>query len=159
MKETMQVHTSMLQNLIKKVSGVVTEAATLPEGLKFPLETVDQLEEMETHLIDPGVRTGLVNVLSEIGGRNIDECVKRVMKFIISDTLATKMNMSGMNNKKAFGPTNLFEAVYRGVKRHSQTSDCTRRSVEHAVAKWLIGGRNRSGNRIRRATGATLSAN
>lgn len=63
MKETLQVHTSMLQNLLKKVSGVVTEAATLPEGLKFPVESVDQLEEMETHLIDPGVRTGLVSLI------------------------------------------------------------------------------------------------
>lgn len=53
-----------------------------------------------------------MNVLGEIGGRNIDECVKRVMKFISSDTLATKLNMSGRNNKKAFGPTNLFETVY-----------------------------------------------
>ena len=62
MKETQQVHTSMLQILLKKVSGVVTEAATLPEGLKFALETVEQLEETETHLIDPGVRTGLVSL-------------------------------------------------------------------------------------------------
>lgn len=99
-----------------------------------------------------------MNVLGEIGGRNIDECVKRIMKFIISDTLATNLNMSGRNNKKGFGPTNLFETVYRGVKKNSQTSDCTRRNVEHAVAKWLIGGRDRSGNRMRRATGATLSA-
>lgn len=63
MKETQQVHTSMLQNLMKKVSGVVTEAATLPESLKFPLETVDQLEAMETHLVDPSVRTGLVSLI------------------------------------------------------------------------------------------------
>ena len=27
------------------------------------------------------------------------------------------------------------------------------------MAKWLIGGRDRSGNRMRKATGATLSAN
>lgn len=53
----------MLQNLLKKVNGVVTEAATLPEGLKFPLETVDQLEEMETFLLDPDVRTGLVSLI------------------------------------------------------------------------------------------------
>ena len=53
-----------------------------------------------------------MNVLGEIGGRNIDECVKRIMKFIISDTLATNLNMSGRNNKKGFGPTNLFEIVY-----------------------------------------------
>ena len=63
MKQTQQVHTSMLQNILKKGSGVVTEAATLPEELKFALETVDQLEEMETHLIDPGVRTGLVSLI------------------------------------------------------------------------------------------------
>ena len=63
MKETQQVNTSMLQNLLKKVSGVVTETATLPEGSKFPLETMDQLEEMETHLIDPDVRTGLVSLI------------------------------------------------------------------------------------------------
>lgn len=62
-KEILQVHTNMLQNILKKGSGVVTEAATLPEGLKFPLETVEQLEEMETHLIDPGVRTGLIHRL------------------------------------------------------------------------------------------------
>ena len=30
--------------------------------------------------------------------------------------------------------------------------------MEHAEAKWLMGGRDRSGNRMRRATGATLSA-
>ena len=50
-----------------------------------------------------------MNVLGEIGGRNIDECV---MKFIISDTLTTKLNLSGRNNKRAFGPTNLLETVY-----------------------------------------------
>lgn len=59
-----------------------------------------------------------MNVLGEIGGRNIDECVKRVVKFIMSDTLATKLNMSGRINKKAFGPTNLFETVYSKYFSH-----------------------------------------
>ena len=51
-----------------------------------------------------------------------------------------------------------FFLVLGAVKKNSQTSDCTRRNVEHAEAKWLMGGRDRSGNRMRRATGATLSA-
>ena len=38
--------------------------------------------------------------------------MKCVMKFIISDTLTTKLNMSRRNNKRAFGPTNLLETVY-----------------------------------------------
>ena len=53
-----------------------------------------------------------MNVLGEIGGWNLDECVRRIMKFIIRNTLATKLNMSGRNNKKGFGSTNLFETVY-----------------------------------------------
>ena len=65
-KETQQVHTSMLQTLLKRGSGVVAEAASLPETLQFPLESVEKLEDMETHLIDPGVRTALVSSLQYV---------------------------------------------------------------------------------------------
>lgn len=37
------------------------------------------------------------------------------------------------------------------VKRNTQTASCNRKDVESAVAKWLLGSRDRNGGRVLRA--------
>lgn len=48
------------------------------------------------------------------------------------------------------GCYNLFLAG--GLKKNAMTSTVTGKDVEKAVGKWLIGARDRGGNRLARAT-------
>jgi hypothetical protein len=47
------------------------------------------------------------------GGRNIDELVRRVMKFLMKNSLERQFNMVGRFGKRAFGQTALFNIIYR----------------------------------------------
>uniref|UniRef100_UPI00358EE34C uncharacterized protein isoform X2 n=1 Tax=Myxine glutinosa TaxID=7769 RepID=UPI00358EE34C len=148
-KEALKVHSSMLQSLVR-MSRTTQEEAIMPEGLDFPLQSLADFEVMEGKLSDPAIQNGLVHVLGDLGGRTLDECTRRTMQFVISTGLSMKINLHGRNGKKAFGPSHLFEVVCRSIKKNTQTSDCNKKEIETAVAKWLIGGRDRGGNRARR---------
>jgi hypothetical protein len=57
-----------------------------------------------------------VFVLADVGGRNLDEAVKRMMNFLVKNNLSIKFNFVGRNGKEAFGTTQLFEVLYRKYK-------------------------------------------
>ena len=51
-------------------------------------------------------------VLRDIGGCNIDEFVRRAMPFMITNSLAMRYNMSGLNGKMCFKNTIFWELIY-----------------------------------------------
>jgi hypothetical protein len=53
-----------------------------------------------------------VDVLSDIGGNDLDEVVKRTMKFLLAANVARELNLSGQSGKRSFGKLLLFEIMY-----------------------------------------------
>jgi hypothetical protein len=46
------------------------------------------------------------------GGCDLNDFVKRYMKFLLSDELARKFNLTGQRGKRAFKPLSLFEVIF-----------------------------------------------
>ncbi|XP_041362578.1 uncharacterized protein LOC121378467 [Gigantopelta aegis] len=90
-----------------------------------------------------------VIVLADVGGRTLDETVKRAMLYVMTNDVALKYNFTG-KEKRAFGEIHLWETVYRAVKRNTQLAACDRQQVASAVSKWLTGARDRNGRRAAR---------
>jgi hypothetical protein len=53
-----------------------------------------------------------IQVLVDIGGCDLTDFVKRNMKFLVSDELARKFNLTGQRGKRAFKPLSLFEVLF-----------------------------------------------
>ena len=50
--------------------------------------------------------------MSDIGGSDLDDVVKRVMKFMLSDDLARQYNFTGQKGKSKFSSLELSQVLY-----------------------------------------------
>ena len=51
-------------------------------------------------------------MLCDVGGRTLDEVVRRTMKFVMANDLARQFNVFGRFGKRPLGPTTLFSIIY-----------------------------------------------
>ncbi|XP_038126614.1 uncharacterized protein LOC119773626 [Cyprinodon tularosa] len=114
-KDTQRVHSRMLQSLLKQRDGPV--AAVLPEGARFPLQTVQDVEALEQKLLDPVFLKEVVAVVAEIGGSTVDEATRRMMAFIMDNPLSREYNFIGRHGKREFRGLKLFEVLYGPTDR------------------------------------------
>jgi len=52
-------------------------------------------------------------VLGDLGGRTLDETVRRMMQYLLDTDLALQFNVFGRHRKRAFGTSTLFTVVFR----------------------------------------------
>ncbi|XP_026095585.1 uncharacterized protein LOC113067408 isoform X1 [Carassius auratus] len=145
MKETQKIQGRMLQTLLQQRGNIGTTFSSTPEG--FPLKTVRDVEIMEEKLANPNFMSELVAAVTDIGGGTVDEATKRMMTFLLDHGLSRQYNFVGRNWKREFKALKLYEVIYGGLKKNAMTSQITRKDAEKAVSKWLIGARDRGGNR------------
>ncbi|XP_026124668.1 uncharacterized protein LOC113106869 isoform X2 [Carassius auratus] len=145
MKETQKIQGRMLQTLLQQRGNIGTTFSSTPEG--FPLKTVRDVEIMEEKLANPNFMSELVAAVTDIGGGTVDEATKRMMTFLLDHGLSRQYNFVGRNGKREFKALKLYEVIYGGLKKNAMTSQITRKDAEKAVSKWLIGARDRGGNR------------
>ncbi|XP_039530464.1 formin-A-like [Pimephales promelas] len=151
MKETQKIQGRILQTLLQQRGNISTTVSSIPEG--FPLKTVRDVEIVEEKLANPNFMSELVAAVTDIGGATVDEATKRMMTFLLDHGLSRQYNFVGRNGKREFKALKLYEVIYGGLKKNAMTSQITRKDAEKAVSKWLIGARDRGGNRqARQAT-------
>ncbi|KAF1395634.1 hypothetical protein PFLUV_G00013630 [Perca fluviatilis] len=151
MKETQKIQGRMLQTLLQQRGNIGTTVSSTPEG--FPLKTVGDVEIMEEKLANPNFMSKLVAAVTDMGGGTVDEATRRMMTFLLDHGLSRQYNFVGRNGKREFKALKLYEVIYGGLKKNAMTSQITRKDAEKAVSKWLIGARDRGGNRqARQAT-------
>ncbi|XP_046880496.1 uncharacterized protein LOC124470613 [Hypomesus transpacificus] len=150
MKETQKIQGRMLQTLLQQRGNIGTTVSSTPEG--FPLKTVRDVEIIEEKLENPNFMSELVEAVTDIGGGTVDEATRRMMTFLLDHGLSRQYNFVGRNGKREFKALKLYEVIYGGLKKNAMTSQITRKDAEKAVSKWLIGARDRGGNRQARQT-------
>ncbi|XP_063076391.1 bromodomain-containing protein 4-like [Engraulis encrasicolus] len=144
MKDTQLNHGRILQALLQKQDNVADLTRT-PEG--FPLKTINDVICMEEKLANPTFMSELIAAVADIGGATVDGATRRMMAFLLEQKLAQEYNFLGRNGKRSFKPLKLFEVFYGALKKNTMTHTITRKDAEKAVSKWLIGARDRGGNR------------
>uniref|UniRef100_A0A1A7XER4 DUF4806 domain-containing protein n=2 Tax=Iconisemion striatum TaxID=60296 RepID=A0A1A7XER4_9TELE len=146
-KETQRVHSRMLNALLQPKDGSAVE---VPEGVDLPLETQEDVEDLNARLEDRKFMSSVVAMVADTGGTSVDDATRRMMKRLISPELALEYNMFGRHGKKKFRDLRLFNVVYESLKKNALTSKVNLQEAEKALSKWFTGARDRGGLRAAR---------
>ncbi|XP_078109943.1 uncharacterized protein LOC144520128 [Sander vitreus] len=96
-------------------------AKTLSPQTLFHLEKMNsrrELKNLERQLADEGKKNMM------IGGADLEDCVKNMMKRVLTNRMMAMMNMDGTGPKKALGKTWLFRVIIDGLAvSHFKTLD------------------------------------
>ncbi|XP_060791034.1 uncharacterized protein LOC132894918 isoform X1 [Neoarius graeffei] len=144
-KDAQRNHGRILQALLQDRHNIANPVCSTLEG--FPLKMVNEVDCMEEKLANPTFMSELIAAVVDIGGGTVDGATRRMMAFLIDHNLSRQCNFVGRNGKRGFKPLKLFEVIYGALKKNAMTSQITRKDAEKAVSKWLIGSRDRGGNR------------
>ncbi|XP_065677635.1 uncharacterized protein LOC124818445 isoform X1 [Hydra vulgaris] len=140
-----QMHQFAKQNM---ESGNV--ALPLLNNLQLPLETVDQLTQLDDLCKDCGTYSNLVKLLSKVGGSDEVDTTRRVMKRLISTKLACLLNWKGVCAKHGFGKLRLKSVVEDAVRQSPSSVNAKEASIEKNIQSWLRQAVDRDGGRQRR---------
>ncbi|KAK7131750.1 hypothetical protein R3I93_018345 [Phoxinus phoxinus] len=134
MKETQQVHSNMLNALLKQHDH--ESLPNVPEEAVFPLTTTEEVEAMNEKLLDPRFTSSVVAMIADVGGSSLDDATRRMMRFLISDEVAIQYSLFGRHGKKRFIDLRLFEVIYGGLKKNSLTKDVNRQRRLSQMVHW-----------------------
>ncbi|XP_065666759.1 uncharacterized protein LOC136087564 [Hydra vulgaris] len=131
--------------------NVMVQASRLPDGIIFPMDTMEAFDAIEMKLKDINIANIIqVNILAGIGGRKVDEAVRRMMQQLLNNILALQFNCQRGQSKRVLKGTELFQVIYKTLKLNSLRSTCTMKDFGMSLAKWVIAARHRDGNRAKR---------
>ncbi|XP_060565983.1 uncharacterized protein LOC132725006 [Ruditapes philippinarum] len=125
-----------------------TESSSLPETINFPIESIEELDELEKELAVASVEASVVYNFSLYSGKNTADTVRRILKRTMKSQLAEKFNWYGKKGKKEFGKLKLAAVIYKAVKK--TLKNVTEAEVEGIVREWLRTASDREGGRKRR---------
>ncbi|XP_065673707.1 uncharacterized protein LOC136090751 [Hydra vulgaris] len=148
-QQTQAIHTNMLNAMLSQ-GNVMVQPSRLPDGIIFPMDTMKAFDAIEMKLKDINIANIIVNFLAGIGGRKVDEAIRRMMQQLLNNNLALQFNCQRGQSKRVLKGTELFQVIYKALKLNNLTSTCTMKDFEMSLAKWLIGARDRDGNRAKR---------
>ncbi|XP_073727081.1 uncharacterized protein [Misgurnus anguillicaudatus] len=149
-KECQKVQGSMIRCLMQQREQNCV-VPILPEGASFPLKNFTELDDLELKLCESDFQKNLVSVLGDIGGRSLDECVRRTMAFLMTNDLARQLNLTGRHGKRSFRSLRLFDTLHGSLKQNTFLKTVSKKEVETALGKWFTNARDRDGNRALRA--------
>ncbi|XP_052257134.1 uncharacterized protein LOC127862175 isoform X2 [Dreissena polymorpha] len=154
MNDSLEDNNRLLRQLMARgIGGVEAAVPTeLPEGIIFPLKTVDDLEAVETRLDDETTASSVVKYIADLGGRDVQDTVSRTMKTLIDNNLAKQYNFTGHKGKRKFEGLNITGINFRCLRMNPITRQASMKDMEAAVTKWLGGARDRNGRQKSRDT-------
>nr|XP_047131947.1 uncharacterized protein LOC105847074 isoform X2 [Hydra vulgaris]XP_047131948.1 uncharacterized protein LOC105847074 isoform X2 [Hydra vulgaris] len=115
----------------------VIEADESMSLLKENMNTMDDFNENEIQLAEEPMKRKLIERLSKIGGANIGDCTRTIMRRMLDCFLMRNFNMDGQRGgKRSFKDTNLYKCVIRSVlERYPKESEKTVHQFIQGVLK------------------------
>ncbi|KAF5277527.1 hypothetical protein FQR65_LT15973 [Abscondita terminalis] len=125
-------------HLLNKIlyQSAPSSTGNVPDDLPVPLPLQHQVDvdTFEEYLSSQEHITAISSYLSTLGGRDLATKTNRVMRYLISDKLATSYSFYGKRaNKKSFSNLKLKDVIIRSVKEPGEKS----LDVENCIKVWL----------------------
>ncbi|GAA6215049.1 uncharacterized protein LOC108896028 [Lates japonicus] len=138
-KEEQQRQWAVLRDLQARLQGQTGYEEEDVEALDMdlPLRTLQQLDEMERQLEEPGIQKRMVSYLSRMGGATVDDAVRRLMQAVLSFAVGSELNWVGRGQKRSFRNTRLQGVLFRALKRTPVGKEATHHQYADVVKKWL----------------------
>ncbi|XP_070178063.1 uncharacterized protein [Littorina saxatilis] len=132
-------------------SNTSPEGQPLPEGVNFPLSNLDDVWNLEEHLLDPSKSHRVLAELTIIGGNSLKDIVCQLMRTTLSASLAEQFCWNGSSvGKRSFAELKLKDVVMRAVRKNSKTKDATNNEIKKCVQEWFRSAPDRNGRRNKR---------
>ncbi|XP_051987897.1 RNA-binding protein 12B-like isoform X3 [Xyrauchen texanus] len=145
----------MQRNLLRIVQDLLstpTPHGHHMDGSFLPLRDAEALLSLAHDIkTKPEKRKDLVLTLGLAGGVNLKDTVWRVMKMLIQNDLACKMNWTGLHGKTSFQGLEVKNVV-TAIRRNPGCRESTNQEVEQWLRRWLYLAGDREGGRRRRST-------
>ncbi|XP_052761798.1 uncharacterized protein LOC128204423 [Mya arenaria] len=103
MREEQRGIKRLLNQLVLQGGPVPDNMNALPEGISFPVSSLEAMEALEELLQDANNATAVARYMYTIGGVDIREMVDRFMKETLTNNVAKMYNMKGLKGKQKFG--------------------------------------------------------
>ncbi|KAG8173950.1 hypothetical protein JTE90_027181 [Oedothorax gibbosus] len=136
-----------LDNVVKVLANFKedTEKAAIDLPLlDLPLQSEEQVDELDSKLMDTEFYNGLVKSLQIIGGINFENCVRRIMRKLMTDDLATGFSWGGCKGKRPFGDLTMSKAVFDAVRKNAVFQGKSDADIEYVIKNWLRHAKARS---------------
>lgn len=166
-EQTSNLQTSLLRNILTKQEMMMDQLRIIFKTLQsmkpteeaeavldrnlLPIKDVGSLEDIEEQLrSNPDLQKQLVNKLALKGGVDLHECIWRIMHGLMTNSLARKINMRGINGKIGFQSLHLRNVVIAAVRRNRLTSEASEKDIDSTIKRWLYLAPDRDGGRKER---------
>ncbi|XP_049518622.1 uncharacterized protein LOC125943377 [Dermacentor silvarum] len=104
----------------------------------LPLKTEEDVDELEKKLrSSQQFYTQMVNLLTGVGGSNVNSAASRVMARLFEDQLGQKYSLYGQKGKLAFSNLQLFTVLQKAVRQMPGMSMASLRNIQDGVKTWL----------------------
>ncbi|KAF1377970.1 hypothetical protein PFLUV_G00206340, partial [Perca fluviatilis] len=101
------------------------------------LETMEEFDRQEERLKDKQAFESLVLQLARIGGKDVRDCVHKILDRLFTNRLMAKFNMKGKGKKQKLPleKTTTFEAIKAAVMQWDK--EATEATIKHHAAEHL----------------------
>uniref|UniRef100_A0A6P7H0S6 Uncharacterized protein LOC114343030 n=1 Tax=Diabrotica virgifera virgifera TaxID=50390 RepID=A0A6P7H0S6_DIAVI len=117
---------------------------------KIPVETENQLTELEVWLNEENNYRIMISELERIGGRSMGQCIRKILYRIMLDEVALLFSWDGAKQKKAFKHLKLSKAILDAVKVQYNSAKDT--EIIETIKYWLVKAKERISHKLRRVS-------
>ncbi|CAH1107078.1 unnamed protein product [Psylliodes chrysocephalus] len=102
---------------------------------QIPITTPDGLAYIESLIAEKTSFNLLLTDFSRLGAANYKELIRRIMRQLMTDSVAKLYSVHGHKGKTSFSKTTCFRAVIGAVQIHNR--NVTSKDVELVMGQWL----------------------
>ncbi|XP_029161052.1 uncharacterized protein LOC114932816, partial [Nylanderia fulva] len=106
------------------------------DGKKNFIETLDNLDILESALEDTEYFQKVGTALCQIGGDNVKSITRNVLFEILSNKIAAGFSWAGVRGKKSFKDLHITKLVRVVVQ--SQRINTSETEIDNVIGKWLV---------------------
>nr|XP_054759088.1 uncharacterized protein LOC129265124 [Lytechinus pictus] len=124
-----------LADLAKSSPASWVGPADMQEPLSEPLKSIQEFDMLETKLAESEFKKRMINYLSLVGGVNIAQTSRRMMKKLGSNNLWSNFNVFGRKGKRGLKSTRFYPVIVRAcVKTHQGVKET---DIEEVLGDFL----------------------
>ncbi|KAK4884923.1 hypothetical protein RN001_001194 [Aquatica leii] len=156
--EQVFIEIKKIREQLKEISGVLKQSVNscgvinLAEDcpVEFPINTEVDLQNLEKYLCSEQKQNELSSYLATLGGDSTTTKTNKILKFLITNELASTYNFAGQSNKKPFSKLILKTVLVHAVQLRSPS--VTDNDVSKIIKVWLKHANDRIKDKLRKSS-------
>lgn len=125
----------------------VPDSVNLPDDLKLPCQSQEDIAKLEQWLAIPENEAVLKTRLSLVGGKKVQNIVRRILEKLFTNQLAVNYNWTGKNNKNPLKDLRCVKVLCGAVRQNKYTAYAKDDEIRDTITSWFRYTKDRDGGR------------